>query len=130
MEGRNAQAVGSESAGPRRRSISPRITEAVIEEIQRGPLAAADPLPGTRRPAEELEVNRKTVMAAYEELAAQGWVTTDRRRGTFVTDLAMVRPIVASDPTPAAFARTHGVSIGLPPPLATHGARAFRRRRP
>ena len=66
-------------------SLSLRIAQAIIEEIQRGRLAAGDSLPGTRDVARDLDVNRKTVVLAYEELAAQGWVTTDVRRGTFVS---------------------------------------------
>jgi GntR family transcriptional regulator / MocR family aminotransferase len=42
-------------------------------------------LPGTRDLAESLAVNRKTVVEAYDELAAQGWVRSDRTRGTFVS---------------------------------------------
>src|ERR1700744_5339595 len=67
-----------------RGSLSVRIAQAIIEEIQRGRLTAGDSLPGTRDLAKDLEVNRKTVVQAYDELAAQGWVTTDQRRGTFI----------------------------------------------
>ncbi len=42
-------------------------------------------MPGTRELAEGLDVNRKTVVDAYDELAAQGWVKADRTRGTFVS---------------------------------------------
>jgi len=68
-----------------RGNLSLRIAQAIIEDIQRGRLAAGDSLPGTRDLARDIEVNRKTVVQAYEELAAQGWVTTDQRRGTFVS---------------------------------------------
>jgi GntR family transcriptional regulator / MocR family aminotransferase len=67
-----------------RGSLCLRIAQAIIEEIQRGRLTAGDSLPGTRDLARDLAVNRKTVVQAYEELAAQGWVRTDSRRGTFV----------------------------------------------
>lgn len=42
-------------------------------------------MPSTRELAEKLKVNRKTVRLAYDELIAQGWLTTERRRGTFVS---------------------------------------------
>jgi GntR family transcriptional regulator / MocR family aminotransferase len=42
-------------------------------------------LPGTRELAQSLDINRKTVVEAYDELAAQGWLKTDRTRGTFVS---------------------------------------------
>ena len=66
-------------------NLSLRIAQAIIEDIERGRLATGDSLPGTRDLARDLEVNRKTVVLAYEELAAQGWVTTGQRRGTFVS---------------------------------------------
>lgn len=62
-----------------------QIAHALIEEIRRGRLVPGSALPGTRELAEGLEVNRKTVVEAYDELAAQGWVKTDRTRGTFVS---------------------------------------------
>jgi GntR family transcriptional regulator/MocR family aminotransferase len=62
-----------------------QIVHALIEEIRRGRLAPASALPGTRELAESLGVNRKTVVEAYDELAAQGWVRADRTRGTFVS---------------------------------------------
>ncbi len=62
-----------------------QIAHALIEEIRRGRLAPGSALPGTRELAESLDVNRKTVVEAYDELAAQGWVRADRTRGTFVS---------------------------------------------
>ncbi len=62
-----------------------QIAHAVIEEIRRGRLAPGSALPGTRELAESLDINRKTVVQAYDELVAQGWVRSDRTRGTFVS---------------------------------------------
>lgn len=61
-----------------------QITQALIEEIRRGRLVRGSPMPGTRDLAERLLVNRKTVVLAYDELVAQGWLETQGRRGTFV----------------------------------------------
>lgn len=63
-----------------------QIAHALIEEIRRGRLARGSALPGTRELALRLDVNRKTVVDAYGELAAQGWVKADRTRGTFVSE--------------------------------------------
>lgn len=63
-----------------------QIATAVAEDIRRGRLVAGDRLPGTRRLAEILGVHRNTVLAAYTELAMEGWVTTSQKRGTFVSD--------------------------------------------
>ena len=62
-----------------------QIAMAVIEEIKRGRLAPGTVLPSTRELAESVEVNRKTVVLAYEELVAQGWLSTEKTRGTFVS---------------------------------------------
>jgi GntR family transcriptional regulator/MocR family aminotransferase len=62
-----------------------QIAHAIIEEIRRGRLPAGGALPGSRELAEELDVNRKTVILAYDELTAQGWLTPERARGTFVS---------------------------------------------
>ncbi|MGI4813060.1 MAG: PLP-dependent aminotransferase family protein [Janthinobacterium lividum] len=70
-----------------------QIARAVIEEIQRGRLHSGDALPGSRELAEALSVNRKTVMLAYDELIAQGWLTPEKARGTFVSHkLPTARP--------------------------------------
>jgi GntR family transcriptional regulator/MocR family aminotransferase len=42
-------------------------------------------MPGSRDLAKSLGVNRKTVVLAYDELVAQGWLTTEFRRGSFVS---------------------------------------------
>ena len=51
-----------------------RIADAVTDDIRRGVLRAGDRLPSTRALATELGVNRNTVVAAFEELAAQGLI--------------------------------------------------------
>jgi GntR family transcriptional regulator / MocR family aminotransferase len=62
-----------------------QIAHALIDEIKRGRLAPGTALPGSRELAQSLEINRKTVLQAYAELEAQGWVTTQKTRGTFVS---------------------------------------------
>ncbi|MFQ6333478.1 PLP-dependent aminotransferase family protein [Methylophilus sp. 3sh_L] len=56
----------------------------IIAEIRAGRLKPQDALPGTREMASKLAINRKTVVLAYDELIAQGWLQTEGRRGTFV----------------------------------------------
>lgn len=62
-----------------------QIAQKVIEEIQLGRLTSATAMPGSRDLAKSLGVNRKTVVLAYDELVAQGWLTTEFRRGSFVS---------------------------------------------
>jgi GntR family transcriptional regulator/MocR family aminotransferase len=70
-----------------------QIAQAVTADIRRGRLHPGDALPGTRTVARALGVQRLTVVAAFDELVAEGWVVTRRARGTFVsTDLPDPKP--------------------------------------
>ena len=66
-------------------SIHVQIAQKIIEEIQHGRFAVGSALPGTRELATILGVNRKTVVQAYEEMIAQGWLHSEHKRGTFVS---------------------------------------------
>lgn len=61
-----------------------QIARALAEDIRRGVLRGGSRLPGSRRIAESLLVNRNTVLAALAELEQEGWVETRSRQGTFV----------------------------------------------
>src|SRR3954462_4746230 len=62
-----------------------RIARAVAEDIRRGRLRAGDELPGSRTLAAQIGVHRNTVLAAYRELSAEGWISSEEARGTFVS---------------------------------------------
>ena len=62
-----------------------QIARALTADIQRGRLRPGDALPGSRRLAVSLRVHRNTVLAAWAELMAEGWIETMPGRGTFVT---------------------------------------------
>lgn len=55
-----------------------------INAVKRNYLEAGDKLPGSRKIAEELQLHRKTIVAAFTELQEQGWVKTLPGIGTFV----------------------------------------------
>jgi GntR family transcriptional regulator/MocR family aminotransferase len=61
-----------------------RISRSIAREIARGRLKEGDALPGTRTLARTLGVHRSTAVAAYEELAAQGWTSARRGGATIV----------------------------------------------
>ena len=63
-----------------------RIADAIIEDIRSGKLTPGTRLPGTRTLGTRLGVDRSTVIAAYDELGAQGWVVSRERSGVFVAD--------------------------------------------
>lgn len=64
-----------------------QIVHAIIHEIERGRLPSGTFLPSSRELAAHLSVNRKTVVLAYEDLIAQGWLTSRGTRGTLVSSL-------------------------------------------
>jgi len=57
----------------------------IIQLICRGILKPGQALPPSRELAHTLRINRKTVVATYEELDAQGWVETKERSGVYVS---------------------------------------------
>lgn len=63
-----------------------QIVQAVADGVRKGRFKPGDPLPGTRALAEQLDVNRNTTLAAYQELEAEGWVVSAPDRGTFIAD--------------------------------------------
>jgi GntR family transcriptional regulator len=65
-----------------------QIAERVRLAIATGALGTADALPSVRQLATELRVNPATVVQAYRDLEAQGFVEIRHGAGTFVRELA------------------------------------------
>jgi GntR family transcriptional regulator len=65
-----------------------QIAERVRLAIATGVLGSAASLPSVRQLAAELRVNPATVIQAYRELEAQGFVEIRHGAGTFVRELA------------------------------------------
>lgn len=63
-----------------------QIATGIGAAVESGRLRAGQALPGTRELATLLGVNRNTVVAAYDDLRAQGFVTVVPARGTLVSD--------------------------------------------
>lgn len=63
-----------------------KLANQIIQDILSGRLGQGARLQGSRTLAEELGVNRKTVQSVYEDLEAQGWLTSKPRQGTFVSE--------------------------------------------
>jgi GntR family transcriptional regulator / MocR family aminotransferase len=61
-----------------------RVYHALKSVIRSGRLGPAARLPSTRELAEDLGVSRNTVMLAYEQLAAEGYVVSRNRSTTSV----------------------------------------------
>jgi GntR family transcriptional regulator/MocR family aminotransferase len=62
-----------------------QIAHTLSEQIRKGTIPVGAQLPGSRALAGVLNVHRQTVVAAYEELLAQGWLETQSAKGTFVS---------------------------------------------
>jgi GntR family transcriptional regulator/MocR family aminotransferase len=63
-----------------------RIVQAVVADIRRGRLIPGQRLPGSRTLAVHLGVHRNTVLAAYAELEAEGWIASRPARHTVVCE--------------------------------------------
>lgn len=79
-----------------------QIANGIIAHIRQGTLKSGTALPSSRSLALNLNVHRKTIIAAYEELYAQSWVDTLPRKGIFIAkNLPDVtpRPIITDSKT-------------------------------
>src|SRR5678816_245052 len=75
-------------------SIFSQVSKGVVDIIQRGVLKPYDRLPSVRKLAGILDIHTRTVVAAYEDLEAQGWIETLPRKGVFVSSvLPTIKPI-------------------------------------
>lgn len=63
-----------------------QIASVIRQEITRGRLEKGASLPGSRALAQDLGVNRKTVIFAYQSLIADGWAESRFKSGTFVSE--------------------------------------------
>jgi GntR family transcriptional regulator / MocR family aminotransferase len=71
-----------------------QITNGFIQAIRNGQLPKGLKLAGTRDLAQSLQVHRRTMQTALDELEAQGWLTILARKGTFIAQkLPEFRPI-------------------------------------
>lgn len=64
-----------------------QIAQAIRGDIRRGRLRPGDALPGSRTLAETLGVHRNTVLAAYRDLEAEGWICSRQRTTRVAPDL-------------------------------------------
>jgi GntR family transcriptional regulator / MocR family aminotransferase len=70
-----------------------QLSAQLTDLIRSGTLQSGQRLPSTRQLADSLSVHRKTVVQAYDELLAQGWLESLTGSGTFVSkDLPEVKP--------------------------------------
>jgi GntR family transcriptional regulator/MocR family aminotransferase len=98
-----------------------RIARAIAADIRRGRLAPDMRLPGSRALARGLAVHRNTVLAAYRELFAEGWIEARQGQGTYVSaSLREAEPVAARrkwqpPPTAARVPERVGFAFSAPP---------------
>ncbi|QBG37177.1 PLP-dependent aminotransferase family protein [Litorilituus sediminis] len=63
-----------------------KIAQAIRQAIKQGQLKPKESLPSARHLAVQIGVNRHTIMAAYNELIAQGWLEAKPRSGYKVVE--------------------------------------------
>ena len=136
---RTARAADIASIGtlnPAAGNLSRQLTQALREAVRNGELRAGDALPSTRLLAAALGVSRGTVLAAYEQLTAEGFLTATPGSGTCVA-LALPAPGThppepgrrsgSRRPSAQRGAEEDERAIALPEPAATYAriAREF-----
>lgn len=62
------------------------IAETLRNAIKTRKIMPSEKLPSARVLAQQLQVNRHTIMAAYQELVSQGWAESTQRKGYFVVE--------------------------------------------
>jgi GntR family transcriptional regulator/MocR family aminotransferase len=77
----------------RGRGLRVRIEEGLRDAIRSGRLAHGASVPASRTLAKDLGVSRGTVMQAYAQLVAEGWLVGRRGSGTSVAVDAAPRPV-------------------------------------
>lgn len=76
-----------------------QIAVSIINAIRNGTLKAGTHLPSSRELAKTLGVHRKTVIAGYEELDAQGWIMIIPRKHVAVSEhIPLLKPQKWSEP--------------------------------
>ena len=69
-----------------KKAIYLQIADEIIGYIKKGILKVGETMPSTRRLAAELSVNRNTVVLAFDILASEGWLVSEERKKTRVSD--------------------------------------------
>lgn len=111
-----------------RRDLSGEIYRQMRQAILDGRLRPGDPLPPSRALARTLTVSRTSVTVAYDRLAGEGFVTSRAGAGTFVSEHAARRGLVAATNRAEGVLRPRSVweSIAVPTVFASPARFDFR----
>ena len=71
-----------------------QIANEIIRFIKSGVLQVGEVLPGTRRLADELNVNRNTIIQSLDILVNEGWLISEERKRIYVSNkLSLSKPV-------------------------------------
>lgn len=76
-----------------KKAVYIQIADHIIELIKSETLKPGEKIPGTREIAENLDVNRNTIVKAFDILLAEGWFISEERKRTYVSDKITISPI-------------------------------------
>jgi GntR family transcriptional regulator/MocR family aminotransferase len=97
------------------RGVRAALTDALRSAVRSGRLTAGTALPSSRALADDLDLARSTVVEAYDELAAEGWLTAHQGAATRVADTAPTSGAAPSGASaPAAPGVVHDLRPGRP----------------
>jgi GntR family transcriptional regulator len=65
--------------------IYEQIMESIRKQITEGQIQNNDALPSVRALAKELKISALTVKKAYDQLEAEGWISTVHGKGSYVS---------------------------------------------
>ena len=92
-------------------TLGKRLYDALQQSIQAGMVAPGTRLPASRDLAKELGVSRNTVMAAYEQLQSEGYLSTRAGSGTFVSAVLPESDLSAIAPPASEGRSTDGITL-------------------
>lgn len=82
-------------------TITGQLTAQIRDAILCGKIEAGSKMPPTRSLARELGVSRNSVLLSYEQMIAEGYLTSAAGSGTFAADIGRL-PAIKKPPAPAA----------------------------
>ncbi len=99
-------------------SLPQQLVQAVVGAVREGRLLPGVALPGTRTLADQLGVHRNTVIAALDELGAQGWIERSQGKRSIITTTLPLTETTARQ-------LHRSAALGFEVPSWKSGARAF-----
>ncbi|MEN3259833.1 PLP-dependent aminotransferase family protein [Sodalis endosymbiont of Spalangia cameroni] len=105
-------------------TLNRRLYRAIRQGILEGVLRAGSRLPATRDLAQQLAISRNTVSTAYDQLQAEGYISTRAGSGTFVTAHLPDGAMTTVKPPPPTAAQQRALALSARGTALLHSAGA------